>query len=406
MNVPELVSQQRQKERRGLKIFLVSSLVGSLAFHAGAMTLRVGNYWSDTPPLEEEDEIEVTVTEDEIEELKENVLIAEPPLEPEVPQEVAFAPDIAPPPLPLAPETQAPSTHGEDAPSKDSPSSGQDPVAPLTNATGDIPASGTATGPITSPNGTGSGFGNASQPTGFMPGGKPDGSPDGKPGGTSDGKPGGKPEGTAESTAVRSTPPPPAPVRSQQPVCVSCPKPKFQGKEVSPRVELKIRPDGSVEVRLRKSSGNPDVDRATLETMSKWRFDPQTVPQEGVRKRVRVTYEEEGSNFQRQNEQRRRQETERRQIAEQERQRREAEQPSKPPTAAVVDPPTAKPAPVENPAPVVPPAPAPIAAPPSAPEPPLAPAYEPPPEPVNEPPPEPVYEAPPAPVEAPAPASP
>jgi len=407
MNSLELITQQRQKEGKLLKVFLVSSLFASLAFHAGAMTLRVGNFWSNVPTLETEDEIEVTVVEDAPEEaIKENLLTDEPPPEPEIAPEVAFAPELAPPPIPLAPESQAPLISGEDAPSKESPSPTTDPVSPLTNSAGDTPAIGKAgSGPITSPDGKGSGFGNAARSSGFAPGGKPNGSPDGKPGGQVGGKPGGE----AGQTAVRTAPSASAPAKPQQPVCVSCPKPKYPGKEASPRVDLKIRPDGSVEVQLRKSSGNPDLDRATLETMSKWRFDPKTVPQEGIRKRVRVTYEEEGSNFQRQNEQRRRQETEHRQIAEQEQQRRAVEQPSKAPASAVIETSAPKPASAENPAPAKDPAPAenstpvenlapaPISSPP-VPEPAPSPVYEPPPAPVSEPPP--------APVETPAPAAP
>ncbi|MGC8712389.1 MAG: TonB family protein [Leptodesmis sp.] len=389
MNSLELISQQRQKETRILKFFLASSLVGSLAFHAGAMTLRVGNFERIIPAVEPEAEIEVTITDENLEEpMRENLAIAESLPEPEIPQAIAFAPDVPPPPIPLAPVSQAPLTPGEDAPSKES-SPTTDAVPPLTNAAGDTPTTGGASGSINSSDGKGSGFGNAAQPTGFAPGGKPDGSPDGRPGGTLDGKPGGQPG----QTAVRSTPPPPAPVRSQEPICVSCPKPKFQGQEGSPRVDLKIRPDGSVEVRLRKTSGNPEVDRATLETMSKWHFDPQSVPKEGVRKRVRVTYEEEGSAFQRQNEQRRRQEAKHRQIVEQERQQREVMQPSKTPASAILDPPPAKPVPVDPPPEAKP---TPIAAPPPAP------VYAPPPPPAPEPPPEPVYAPPPAPVEAPA----
>lgn len=164
-------------------------------------------------------------------------------------------------------------------------------------------------GSIFSPFGTGFGFGNASRPTGFNPLGQPNGDPKGTPGGT--------PSGTPGSTATRTTAPPiPAP---NQPACLSCPKPKYRGSEGSPRVDLTVRPDGSVEVRLRKSSGNPETDRETLETMSKWRFDPKTIPEGGVKKRVRVEYEEEGSNTQRRNEERRRQEAEQQQVAEQER---------------------------------------------------------------------------------------
>lgn len=404
MDSLELISQQRQKEIRILKFFLASSLVSSLVFHAGAMTLRVGNFEHTIPAVEPEAEIEVTITDENLEEpTQENLAIAEPPPEPETPQAIAFAPDVPPPPIPLAPISQAPLTPGEDAPSKES-SPTRDAVPPLTNAAGDTPTTGSASGSINRSDGKGSGFGNAAQPTGFAPGGKPDGSPDGRLGGTSDGKLGGQPG----QTAVRPTPPPPpAPVRSQEPICVSCPKPKFQGQEGSPRVDLEIRPDGSVEVRLRKTSGNPEVDRATLETMSKWRFDPKSVPREGVRKRVRVTYEEEGSTFQRQNEQRRQQEAKHRQIVEQERQQREVMQPSKPPASAILDPPPAKPVPVDPPPEAKP---APIAAPPPAPEslsppvyePPPAPVYAPPPPPAPEPPPEPVYTPPPAPIEAPA----
>lgn len=390
MNSLELITQQRQKERKFLKIFLVSSLLGSLVCHAGAMTLRMESFWSNVPTLkEEEDEIEVSVTEVDTPEVpvQEDLVMEEPPPEPEPLQEAAFAPDITPPPIPLTPESQAPLASGEDAPSKELSAPTADPVAPLTNSAGDMPAAGKASSPITSPNGNGSGFGNATQPTGFAP--------SGKPGGTSNGKLGGEPGQTAIRTETLAPQPPRS--QPQQPVCVSCPKPKFQGMEASPRVDLKIRLDGSVEVRLRKSSGNPEVDRATLETMSKWQFDPKTVPQEGVRKRVRVTYEEEGSNFQRQNEERRRQEVGNRRELEQQRlaekERRQVEERNRTPATTTTAPPTspalsstpapvpetpAAPAPVE--VPLSDPVPAPVEAPLPAPEPAPVEAPAPPPE--------------------------
>jgi TonB family protein len=386
MNSFELISQQRQKESKLLKIFLASSLMGSLVIHAGAMPLRVGNFWNDLSIAVEEGEIvveegemKVTAIESSPEKPIEEALMAEePPLEPNIPQEVEFVPDPAPPPIALAPESQAPLPTGVDAPSNTSPLPQTDPVTPMTNSAGDTPVPG-ASGPITNPRGAGSGFGNATQPTGFAAGGRPDGKPEGSPGGTVGGSRGGTVGGTpggnlggnsgnnGSQTAMRTVPPTPQPTRSQQPVCVSCPEPRFQGIEASPRVELRILADGSVEVQLRQSSGNPEVDRATLETMSQWRFDPETVPQEGVRRRVRVTYEEEGSNFQRENENRRRLEAER-QAAEQH--SREAALRQQPPNTATgtpepaaVDAPTSTPA-SRAPTPAAPlPTPAPVEAP-------------------------------------------
>lgn len=386
MNSLDSIIQQRQKEGKALKVFLLSSAIGSLALHITALTLPVGMVWHDVTASEEADEIEITVTEalpeEALPEPTPEELVADvPPLpEPDLPQEVAFAPDMAPPPL--APESQAPLTPGEDSPTKPPSSSTADPVTPLTNQSGDTAIGKSGTGPIASPDGKGLGFGRANQPTGFAPVGKPAGQPNGNSGGTS------------SPTATRQAPnsSPVQPVRPRQPTCLSCPKPKYQGTEASPRVDMRIRPDGTVEVRLRKSSGNPDVDRATLETMSKWRFDPKTVPEEGVRKRVRVTYEEEGSSFQRQNDDRRRQEAEaqreadRRRLADEE-QRQQDRQP--PPATATTESP-ASPAVSNDP----PTAPEPVQVPESAP------AEVPPPveAPVELPPPEP------APVEAPAPA--
>ncbi|WP_421654600.1 energy transducer TonB family protein [Leptothermofonsia sp. ETS-13] len=387
MNSSESVVQQRQKEGRALKIFLISSLIGSLALHAAAMTFKVGNFWSVIPEVPENDEMELVVEETPPEEpIPEEVLAeVEPPPE-EIPEEVTFAPELAPPP-PLAPENQAPVEKGEDAPSDKPLPASPDSAQPMTNNAGDTNLK-VGGGPIFKPFGLGTGFGTGDRPTGFNPLCKPDGDPKGKLGGT----------------AIR-TAPPAKPAKPKDPVCVSCPKPRYQGREASPRVDMKILPDGSVQVRLRKSSGNPDLDRETLETMSKWRFDPQTVPSEGVRKRVRVTYEEEGSSFQRQNEERRRREAERRQEAERRRlaeeERRQAEERQRAPATAVETPETIKPA--ASPATPVP----------AASEPPavieqLAPVAEPAPPPAPEPPapeppvaePAPVAPPPPAPVEA------
>jgi TonB family protein len=247
----------------------------------------------------------------------ETIVEPEPPPEPELPDAISVAPEIAPPPLPLAPDSQAPLPPGQDAPSNQPPTPTREVVDPLTSKTGDTALPPGGSGPLTNPEGKGRGFGNNPQPTGFSPLGKPEGKPDGKPDG--------KPEGNATRTSAPAAPAPPAQSpRRTKPVCVSCPKPAYRGSEGSPRVTYDIAPDGSVtNVRLRRSSGDPDSDRAAVEAISKWRFDPQSIPTEGQRGvRVRVTFEEAGSTYQRQNQQRRRQQSEQHHQAEQEQQRR------------------------------------------------------------------------------------
>jgi TonB family protein len=412
MNILETITQQRQKELRTLKIFIACSLVGSMLLHAGAAITNVSAFWQPPPALDDQEtEIiveEVPTEETPVEELpipEPEQAVIEPP--PEV-QDVALAPP------PLAPDSQAPTPLGEDAPSNQPPAPNADPVKAMTGETADkdsgaVQAGG---GPITSKDGKGDGFGFGKLPTGFNPFGTSAGSPSGTPGGVVGGTPG----GTGTTTATRGTPPAvPPPAGTPKLICLECPKPKFRGSEGQPRVTYDIAPDGRViNVRLRQSSGNPDTDRETLETLQKWRFKPESVPEGGRSNvKVRVTFEEDGSTFQRQNEQRRRQDTERRQIAEE--QQREVAPVSRPPASAATEAPVTKPAPPAPevpvakpayeppPAPAYEPPPAPAYEPPPAPayEPPPAPAYEPPPAPAYEPPPAPAYEPPPAPVEAP-----
>lgn len=411
----DLITAQRQKETQFLKKFLLVGLLSSAVAHTVAAAVPTPGVWRQ---VEAEDEIEVVVENPEAP--PEN--IPEPPTEPEPtpqevaqadvpeePQEIAFNPDITAPPIPLAPDMATSQPVGEDAAAPDD-------LKPLTDKAGDMPIQ-PGGGPLIRFDGTGSGFGLNPFPTGgFNPFGRPDGSPQGKPNGDPNGKPGGTPGGnpngtpggTNNPTATRSVPPTPAPGQAKL-RCLSCPEPKYRGAEGSPRVTYDIAPDGRViNVRLRKSSGNAENDREALEAISKWQFDPKTVPEGGrTNVRVKVTYEEEGSNYQRQNQERRRQQ-ERNRVVEQQRQR-EAESRDRPAPAAVqpeapAKPPAAQPAPspATPPAEQAPPAPAPVA------EPVPAPAPEPAPAPVEAaPPPAPVEVAPPpAPVEAPAPAAP
>jgi len=127
---------------------------------------------------------------------------------------------------------------------------------------------------------------------------------------------------------------------------------------------------------LRQSSGDEQTDRETIEAMSKWQFNPQTIPEGGrTNVRVRVTFEEQGSQFQRQNEERRReveqlaaqeaQEAEQKRLAEQDISPKVSEQSKTPamdtpivPTskkdAPVLETVTNQPTPIDTNTPVVP----------------------------------------------------
>ncbi len=117
------------------------------------------------------------------------------------------------------------------------------------------------------------------------------------------------PSNASGSNNRRKSPPPtPKPtVNSTIPKCIRCPLPQYRGSEGSPRVVYDITPEGRVvNVRLRESSGDPQSDREVLETLLRWRFDPKTVVGGRQNIRVRITFEHQGSTFQRQNQERRR----------------------------------------------------------------------------------------------------
>ena len=63
MNLQQRVNQQRNKEGRSLKIFMGSSLMGSLACHALALNVSLVDLWSPQSIPETIDEIEVQVLE-------------------------------------------------------------------------------------------------------------------------------------------------------------------------------------------------------------------------------------------------------------------------------------------------------------------------------------------------------
>jgi len=311
MNISELADIQSQKEKRVLTFLLLIGFVGSTCVHTAVMIAPVPPLWK---PISKEldDTLEILVDKTTDSEAKG----VEVPQEVKVPEpispiESAQSVEVAPVAIALAPENIASLKEGKDTAAPDN-------FKPLTNSGGSdtkIPSGG---GSIITKNGIGSGFGNDKIPTGFVRGGKINGNPNGSKNGVINGIINGNPNGKGTQTnslfPTIPIPIPSQPSNSQTPKleCISCPKPQYRGKEGTPRVTYDIAPDGRViNIRLRQSSGDAQTDRETLEAMSKWQFNPKTIPEGGrANVKVRVTFEEEGSKFQRENEERRRQQSE------------------------------------------------------------------------------------------------
>lgn len=390
MNIPDRPDHndvQSQRENRALASLLFIGVFGSACIHAAVINAPVPTLWR--PPVQASDdtmEVVVDPTRAPDDKVSEITKEPEPVAKTEEPQ-INETPAIA-----LAPETTI-LKEGKDAAAPDN----LKPLLTKGNSDSQIQQGG---GSVIAKDGIGSGFGNAKIPSGFIFGGKINGSPNGKKDGVVGGNINGKSNANANQNNVLPTvPTPPADTRAPKLECLSCPKPQFRGKEGTPRVTYDIAPDGRViNVRLRQTSGDEQTDRETIEAMSKWQFDPKTVPEGGrTNVKVRVTFEEEGSQFQRQNEERRRreselaaQESEQRRLAEQARQQRDAASSKSPAptTETLVTPPSAmsesvptKPVPAAatvDSAPVTPPVTAPVTAPtatdplPPPPPPPLA----------------------------------
>ncbi|MFM7888511.1 MAG: energy transducer TonB [Pseudanabaena sp.] len=325
-NISKLADIQSKKENRALAFLLFIGFIGSACVHAVAMMAPVTTLWRTIS--KDDDIMEVVVDTSKTPEQKAPEIAKEP--EPVVKLAVNQpSQEVAPAAIALAPETQTSLKEGKDAAAPDNLK------LLLTTGTSDIKIQQGGS-PIIAKDGTGSGFGNAKIPTGFVLGGKINGNPNGKKDSVVGGVVNGNPNGIGTQTSALPAPTnPPIESNEKRPPkleCLSCPKPQYRGKEGTPRVTYDIAPDGRVtNVRLRQSSGDEQTDRETLEAMSKWQFNPKTIPEGGrTDVKVRVTFEEQGSQFQRQNEDRRR-EAER--LAEQERQQREAERSLPAPTA-------------------------------------------------------------------------
>ncbi len=346
-----------QKANRSLGSLLIIGFIGSTCVHAAVMLVPVPTLWKPASN-ELDDTIEIVIdpaqiSEEQIAEVPKEIPVPEPVNDVsniEVPQPVEAAP-VA---IALAPDNTEPLKEGTDAAAPDD-------LKPLTTAAVSETKIQTGGGSIVTKNGIGSGLGNAQIPTGFLLGGKTNGNPNGSKNGILGGIINGVPNGK-DTQNNRILPTIPTQPTTNKPVpkleCISCPKPQYRGKEGTPRVTYDIAPDGRViNVRLRQSSGDAQTDRETIEAMSRWQFNPQTIPDGGrTNVKVRVTFEEDGSKFQRENEERRRRESEQlaaqqaeqRRIAEESRQREaELAQPST--VTAPANPAPTSPVPVTNP---------------------------------------------------------
>ena len=355
MDIPQqlktkVISNFTNLKQNSSLFILALAFFGSATLHATVMLAPMPTLWRQVEK-ESDDIIEVVV---EVLNEEKPIIAEKLEIQPEITKESEMIPkeslvEAAPPIIALAPKNSqnVRQNIGIDAPASDR-------LKPMTSSTGDIAIPTNVVGKIIQDNARGWGFGVNKEPTGFVRGGDPEGDPkgvvDGKKDGVVDSNKDGKgtePVGTAVNLPIPNLFTPPTPLRLE---CISCPKPQYRGKEGTPRVTYDIAPDGKVtNVRLRKSSGDPETDRETLEAMTKWQFNPKTIPEGGrVNVKVRVTFEESGSQFQRENEDRRRA-TEQQRITDRELQQREAERAK--PTIPVVKAPEK--IPVREPEPII-----------------------------------------------------
>jgi TonB family protein len=412
MNAPEIFEQQRLKERRSLRRFLLYAGASSLLLHGWLLGQSVPLPQGSLNKIEE-DAIELTVVEEPEVKLPEEKPLEEPKIQPEPIVETPIDPQPIEAPIAVAPPTAV-------VPTTETPT--PDPPAKSLNDALDRPESKITESDAPVAKG---------QPS-INPGAL-DGIVNGNPrstGNTNDfnRRLQGILRGTSQtpSTAPAATEPTPAatvetpaPRKRQKLRCIENCRAKYpdslRGKNIQgdPKVTFDVDPNGNVSnVRIRKSSGNAELDAAAIEQAKKMRVSPS----EAGRKDVpgTVDFQIEGTDYQRQSRERKHQRETEQSAREQEAIRNTpVSAPTNPPTNPTVNNPTAKP--VDAPAAKLDaPAPQPAAPPPVEPSPaPTVEAAPPPPDPVYAapapaaPPPDPVYEAPappPEPVNAPAPA--
>lgn len=375
MKLPALVKAQRQKENRALRSLLAFSLLGSLGVHTITLSSQLKTAWGEQP---EEVETEVVIEPTEAPELAINKT-PEPATEtkPATPSakegnkggdgqiELATRASLKPTRVEVAKPSLNPALQSDSKQPQPNKNALPDPKAVLNPTQSTEPTSNssdlTSLGnqierPSTQPgifdrSGLGTDIGPGSGKTGAIGNSNTPGL--GNPGQTGDpkaiglGNPGQVPV-TASPSKPQPEPPKPPEVAAReapkkaprsQPICVSCPAPKFKGREGSTRLTYDIDASGNVvNVRLRQSSGNPEVDREALETAQKWKFKPSETGYQNARQRI--TLQEKGSKFQRAQDQRRAQESERRKRAAE---RRRSEPETLPARPSEAEPPTKAP---------------------------------------------------------------
>lgn len=141
---------------------------------------------------------------------------------------------------------------------------------------------------------------------------------------------------------------PPQPTPKKGPKCIeNCTLDEYLGAEGRADLRIKVDRDGNViEATLGRSSGNEEVDRKALEYARTRKYQPSD---EGFNSNLPITSQQEGSDFARQQEERRRQEQAERSISAPE--PRAAERPAAPIEAPPAREPIAEPEPIAKPVP-------------------------------------------------------
>jgi len=396
MSLSKIATEQRKREVASLKRFMRFGIPGAIAINLLA-ALLIGASWQNSPTVAKpEDEIEIIVedqpdTEAPIAQVDQDaggsgssqvslfnpnpgsvandsveIPVASDPIvaqspepiptpEPEVPDPVptpAPTPIPAPTPDPSPISTPEPTTSPSPNPSPSaSPAAAASPSpdpasSPIAADSANSPNSSSQaqngnagqSNPRTSlgsGNGQGNGIGNLGSGN-EVGNGQGTGTGSGL-GNEPQGKKPIEPAKPAEPVAVREAPPrensdPPRSSRKRPKCKNNCEIDGYLGAEGSSRFDFDVDRNGNViNVRLRQPSGNSEIDRKAEEAIRRRKYEASESGFQG--QRIRVTSEQDGSEFQRQNRDRRREE-----AAQQEQQQREeaarAEQ-KRPPASAV-----------------------------------------------------------------------
>ncbi|NJL43534.1 MAG: energy transducer TonB [Pseudanabaena sp. SU_2_4] len=297
MNASEIFEQQRLKERRSLRRFLLYAGAGSLLLHGWLLGQSV-QLPQGSLNATEEDAIELTVVEEPEVKLPEEKPPEEPKIQPEpIVETPVEAPVVVAPPTAVVPTTETPTP---DPPAKSLNDALDKPESKITNddtavAKGKPSITPGALDGIV--NGNSRSTGNTNDFTKRL---------QGILRGT------GTTPATVPAAPAVVAPTPPAPRKRQRLTCVENCKGKYpnslRGKEIQgdPKLIVDVDANGNVSnVRLKKSSGNAELDAAAIEQAKKVRMSPSESGRQGVT--TRVDFQIEGTDYQRQAQERKRQ---------------------------------------------------------------------------------------------------